>query len=61
MSQYAYLTTPDPEWAELFAKIPYREPSKDVRVARERVEKYFVSASKERFRPDLPQGAYAPT
>lgn len=56
MSQYAHLSTPDPEYAALFAKIPYREPAKDVKIVRERVTKYFISTSKEHFRPHLPQG-----
>ena len=57
-SQYAYLSTPDPEYAVLFSQIPYREPTKDVHIARERVEKFFISSCREHFRPHLPQGMY---
>jgi hypothetical protein len=59
-SKYAYLGTPDPEYEELFAKIPHREPSNDIEIVRGHVEKYFVSISREHFRPHLPPGMCAP-
>ncbi|KAL5492826.1 hypothetical protein ACEPAI_4274 [Sanghuangporus weigelae] len=57
MSQNAYLSTPDPEYAGLFNSVPYRPPSNDVAVVRNIVDNLFVGTIQEHFRPHLPQDA----
>ncbi|THH19402.1 hypothetical protein EW146_g1770 [Bondarzewia mesenterica] len=55
MSQYADLATPDPEYAALFAQMPRRSPTQDIQLIRERVNKFFISITKEHFRQYLPE------
>ena len=58
-SRYDHLATPDSEWVALSAKTPYIHPVNDIRIARERVVKEFISVNKEHFRPFLPHGTHS--
>lgn len=40
MAQYAHLSTPDPEWAEISAHFPPAKPVESIQTYREEIVKY---------------------
>ena len=56
MAQYAHLSTPDPEYEQIFKSSPRLPPPKDIDAVRQLMDVILVGIVKEHYRPLLPDG-----